>query len=181
MKIISGFLKGRILKGHNIEGTRPTMDRVKESLFAMLQNDIRDSVVLDLFSGSGNLGIESISNGSKLCYFNDINKTCIKVINDNIRLFDINDNSIVLNKSWQECLKYLNNLGVKLDIIFLDPPYKMDCLNEVIRKIIDYDLLKDNALIVCEVSSEYLNDLESLEKIKSRKYGDKFIIIYRNK
>ena len=144
MKIISGFLKGRTLKGHNIEGTRPTMDRVKESLFAMIQNDIRDSVVLDLFSGSGNLGIESISNGSKLCYFNDINRECIKVINNNIKTFDILNKSIVLNKTWLDCLKYLKNLEVKLDIIFLDPPYKMDCLNEVIDKMLEYNLLNSN-------------------------------------
>jgi 16S rRNA (guanine(966)-N(2))-methyltransferase RsmD len=181
VKVISGFLKGRTIKGHNIDGTRPTMDRVKESLFAMIQNDIIDSIVLDLFSGSGNLGIESISNGSKLCYFNDINKECIKSINDNINLFDIKDKSIIINKTWSDCLKYLSNLNVKLDIIFLDPPYKMDCLNEVIDKIINYNLLNHNGLIVCEVSNDYLKDFDILDKIKMRKYGDKFIIIYRNK
>ena len=78
MKIISGTLKGRNIKGYNLEGTRPTMDRVKESLFAIIQNKIKDSIVLDLFSGSGNLGIEAISNGAKLCYFNDMNRECIK-------------------------------------------------------------------------------------------------------
>jgi len=181
VKIISGFLKGRTLKGHNIEGTRPTMDRVKESLFAMIQNDIADSIVLDLFAGSGNLGIESISNGSKLCYFNDINKECIKTININIKLFDIQEKSIIINKTWSDCLKHLNNLNVKLDIIFLDPPYKMDCLNEVIDTIVSYNLLKEEGLIVCEVSNDYLNDFTMLDKIKMRKYGDKFIVIYRNK
>ena len=82
MKVISGKLKGRVLKGYNIEGTRPTMDRVKESLFASIQDRIMDSVVLDLFAGSGNLGIEAISNGANKCYFVDNNKICIKTIND---------------------------------------------------------------------------------------------------
>ena len=109
MRIISGTLKGREVKGFNLDGTRPTMDRVKESLFAMIQNKVRDSIVLDLFAGSGNLGIEAISNGSKQCYFNDINKECVKVINENIKKFKIEDNSILINKSWEDTLKYLES------------------------------------------------------------------------
>ena len=179
MKIISGTLKGREVKGFNLEGTRPTMDRVKESLFAMIQNKVRDSIVLDLFSGSGNLGIEAISNGSKQCYFNDINKECVKVINENIKKFKIEDNSILINKSWEDALKYLESLGIKLDLIFLDPPYKMECLNEVITKILEYNLLEDNGLIICEISNNYLKNWDALEEIKNKKYGDKLVIIYK--
>jgi len=71
LRVISGFLKGREIKGYNLVGTRPTMDRVKESIFGTIQNNIKDSIVLDLFSGSGSLGIEAISNGAKYCYFID--------------------------------------------------------------------------------------------------------------
>jgi len=181
MKIISGFLKGRTIKGHNIDGTRPTMDRVKESVFAIIQNKVSDSVVLDLFAGSGNLGIEAISNGSRLCYFNDINRECIKEINNAIKIFNIKDRPIVLNKSWEDCLKYLKSNSIKLDIIFLDPPYKLECLNEVITMIMEYDLLNDDGLIISEVSRHYLNEFDALEEIKNRKYGDKFVIIYKNK
>ena len=78
MKVISGILKGRNIKGYDIDGTRPTMDRVKESLFASIQDYISGSIVLDLFAGSGNLGIEAISNGSSKCYFVDNNRNCIK-------------------------------------------------------------------------------------------------------
>lgn len=181
MRIISGFLKGRTIKGHNIDGTRPTMDRVKESLFAIIQNSISDSVVLDLFSGSGNLGIEAISNGSKLCYFNDINKECIKTIDKNIKDLNIGEHSIVLNKDWNSCLEYLASSSIKLDIIFLDPPYKMECLNDIIDKIMEYKLLNPNGLIVCEISNMYLKEFDSLEEIKNRKYGDKLIVIYKNR
>lgn len=181
MKIISGFLKGRTIKGHNIEGTRPTMDRVKESLFGIIQNYIPDSVCLDLFAGSGNLGIESISNGSKLCYFNDINKACIKEINKNVKDFNIEKQSIVLNKDWESCLRHLNSSNIKFDVIFLDPPYKMECLNDIIDKIIEYKLLNSDGLIICEISKMYLKGFDSLEEIKNRKYGDKFIVIYKNK
>ena len=83
MRVISGKLKGRVIKGYDIDGTRPTMDRVKESIFAMIQNYLSGSVVLDLFSGSGNYGIEAISNGAKIVYFNDHNSKCIKVIKEN--------------------------------------------------------------------------------------------------
>ena len=71
MKVISGFLRGREIKGYTIDGTRPTMDRVKESMFAIIQDYIKDSVCLDLFAGTGNLGIEAISNGAKKVYFNE--------------------------------------------------------------------------------------------------------------
>ena len=84
MRVISGKLKGRNILGFNILGTRPTMDRVKESIFGMIQSYINDSVVLDLFSGSGNYGIEAISNGAKLAYFNDHNIKCVNVIKENL-------------------------------------------------------------------------------------------------
>ena len=89
MRVISGFLKGRIIKGININGTRPTMDRVKESLFAIIQNNIKNSICLDLFAGSGSLGIEAISNGAQMSYFVDNSKIAIKTINENIN--NLND------------------------------------------------------------------------------------------
>lgn len=181
MKVISGFLKGRTVKGYDIEGTRPTMDRVKESLFAMIQNKIPNSVVLDLFAGSGNLGIEAISNGCSYAYLNDINRECIKKIRENVKSFSIEEKTKVLNKKWEDTLIYLKETSTKLDIIFLDPPYKMECLNEVIEDILKKDLLKEEGLIICEVSNLYLKDFSSLEVIKNKKYGDKTIVIYQNK
>ena len=86
MRIISGIYKGKIIKGHNIEGTRPTMDRVKESLFSMIQLKIKNSVCLDLFAGSGNLGIECISNGSRITYFVDNNIQAIKTLKENLNV-----------------------------------------------------------------------------------------------
>ena len=179
MKVISGFLKGRTIEGFSIEGTRPTMDRVKESLFASIQNYIEDATVLDLFSGSGNLGIEAISNGSKFVYFNDINKTAIKFINSNIEKFKIKEKSNVLNFDYQKCLKTLSEQNAKFDIIFLDPPYEKKVLNDVIKFIINNNMLNDNGLIVCEVSDDYLMEFDQLERIKEKKYGDKYVIIYR--
>ena len=101
MRIISGKYKGRKLEGFNIEGTRPTMDRVKESLFGSIQNYIKDSIVLDLFAGSGSLGIEAISNGCKLCYFCDNSKEIINILNKNLK--DI-ENSYVIKSDYKEAL-----------------------------------------------------------------------------
>ena len=133
MKVISGFLKGRNIKGYNIEGTRPTMDRVKESLFASIQDYINGSVVLDLFAGSGNLGIEAISNGSSKCYFVDNNRNCIKVINDNLNTFNVNDKCEVMNRDYKQALKYFKDSNIKFDLIFVDPPYNYQVIDEIMN------------------------------------------------
>ena len=179
MKVISGFLKGRNIEGFNIDGTRPTMDRVKESVFAMIQNYVNDSIVLDLFSGSGNLGIEAISNGSQSVYFNDINKQSIKIINSNISDLKINDKCVVLNYDYKDALEYLKSINIKFDIIFLDPPYKDEVLNYAIDIILKYNLIRNSGIIVCEVSEDYLIDFKSLKRIKEKKYGNKKIIILK--
>ena len=103
MKVISGFLKGREIKGYNIIGTRPTMDRVKESIFSIIQDKIKDSIVLDLFSGSGTYGIECISNYAKEVHFNDHNKECIKIIKNNLEKFNILERCTITNLDY---LKY---------------------------------------------------------------------------
>ncbi len=177
MKIISGSLKGRIVKGYDIIGTRPTMQRVKESLFATIQNHINNSIVLDLFSGTGNYGIEAISNGSKFVYFNDSNPICTKVIKDNLDTFKVN-NYQILNLDYMKCLEYLNN--VKLDLIFLDPPYKEDYINKVLSYIDEYNMLNDNGLIICELINNNLsNNYQHFSIWKEKKYGDKRVIIYK--
>lgn len=179
MKIISGILKGRNIRGYDIEGTRPTMDRVKESLFGIIQNYVRDSVVLDLFAGSGNLGFEAISNGAAICYFNDANKKCISLIENNIKEFSIDKYSKTLNLDYKKALNYFSSNNVSFDLIFLDPPYKMDCLNEVLQYIWDNSLLRTDGIVVCEVDSMYLN-FAKYNKIKEKKYGDKYIVVYKN-
>ena len=126
MKVISGTLKGRNIEGYNIDGTRPTMDRVKESLFAMIQDNIKDNIVLDLFAGSGQLGIEAISNGASLCYFIDHNNEVIKILNKNITNLNIKDKSKVILSDWKKFLNDSANNNIKFDLIFVDPPYDYD-------------------------------------------------------
>lgn len=179
MRVISGKLKGRVINGYNIDGTRPTMDRVKESVFSMIQDYLNNSSVLDLFAGSGNLGIEAISNGAKIVYFNDCNKKCIEVIKKNLENFNVLNQSILINMDYQDALNYLKNKGLKFDIIFLDPPYKKNVVNKILEIIIKKDLLSNNGLVICELDKNELFISDKLQLIKEKRYGDKEIIIYK--
>ena len=172
MRVISGKYKGKQLLGFDIDGTRPTMDRVKESMFAMIQNSIKDAVVLDLFAGSGSLGIDALSNGACRCYFVDKNKIAINTINKNLNGIE---NGIVINKDYKDALKYFRDNNIKFDIIFLDPPYKDNLLNDTIKLIEDYDIL--NNLLVCEVENYHIDTNYRL--IKNKKYGSKEVWIYK--
>jgi len=169
MRVISGKYKGRKLN-YEILGTRPTMDRVKESLFAIIQDYIKESVVLDLFAGSGSLGIEALSNGASKCYFVDYNIKAINVIKENTK--GIN-NCVIINEDY---IRFLNKIDVKFDIVFLDPPYHENMIEKAIDLLLSNNLLNDNALIICEYEKEFNC---TLAVFKEKKYGNKIITIYK--
>ena len=133
MRIISG--KARGTKLYTLEGleTRPTLDRVKESLFNIIQERIEDSIVLDLFSGSGAIGLEFISRGAEYAYLCDNSKYAIEIINKNIQKTHFEDKTKVLNKDFKNALQELKNK--KFDIIYLDPPYKTNFIKESLNLI----------------------------------------------
>ena len=177
MRVISGKYKGKTILGFDIEGTRPTQDRVKESLFGIIQNDIVDATCLDLFAGSGNLGIEALSNGASSCYFVDNNNKCIEIIKKNLTNID---NGNVLNLDYLKALDYFKNNNISFDIIFLDPPYNLDCIDNIIDKVLEYNLINKDGLIICEYEFDNFKDnYNNLELIKDKKYGYKNIKIYR--
>lgn len=179
MKVISGIYKGRKIDGYNIEGTRPTMDRVKESLFATIQEYIPNSIVLDLFSGSGNLGIEAISEGAGKAYLVDSNRQAIKFINTNLKNMGITACQ-VLGTDYQQALKTFATTNVKFDIIFLDPPYETDFIEKSIILISKLDLLAKQGIIVCESNSlDRIIFPETYRVIKEKKYGDKWVVILK--
>lgn len=178
-KIISGTLKGRHLKGYNILGTRPTMDRVKESVFGMIQDKIVGSCVLDLFSGTGNYGIECLSNGAELAYFNDYNHQCTQIIKENLADFHLLDNSVITKLDYREALKKYVKENVSFDIIFLDPPYKDQIINQILTFIIKNNLLKEKGLVVCELVQKEEYQSDKLVLYKERKYGEKTVLIYK--
>lgn len=177
MKIISGKYKGRNIEGHNLDGTRPTMERVKESLFAIIQNYLDRAVVLDLFSGSGNLGIEALSEGASFAYLVDYNKKASDTIKRNLNIIGIKD-AEVINLDYKKALNYLKDK--KIDLIFLDPPYKTDFIEQSIKLIDQYNILSDEGLIICENDSlDKIVYPDNYEVVKDRKYGDKWVVILR--
>ena len=179
MKVISGLYKGRNIEGFFIDGTRPTMDRVKESLFSTIQNYINDSTVLDLFAGSGNLGIEALSEGAKYAYLVDYNKKAVSVIKKNIKIIGI-ENIEVLNMDYKKSLSYFDQNKIKFNLIFLDPPYKTDYIEKSLLLIDKYDLIEKDGIILCE--SDNLDKIiysNNYTKLKKKKYGDKYIVIIK--
>lgn len=171
MRIISGKYKGKKLKGFNIEGTRPTMDRVKESLFGMIQTYIPGSIVLDLFAGSGALGLEAISNGAKKCYLIDNNQMAIQTIKDNSQ--NIDENLKILKIDYK---KFLKTTDETFDIIFLDPPYKENQLDKSLRIIEERKLLNNGGIVICEYETG--EPKTNLKLIKEKSYGPKKIKIF---
>lgn len=176
MRIISGKYKGRNLKGFDIDGTRPTMNRVKESLFAMIQEKIENSVCLDLFAGSGNLGIEALSNGAKECVFVDYNRVAVQTIKENLATCHI-ENALVYQMDYQKALAFLKEQKFKFDIVFLDPPYASCFINPILKYLNEYDLLSEKGIIVCEYEKEKVNT-DDFSILKERKYGSKSVTIY---
>lgn len=174
MRVISGKYKGKKLIGFDNEGTRPTKDRVKESVFAIIQNKLRDSIFLDLFAGSGSIGIEALSNGSRKCYFVDNGKEIVKVLNENLNTID---DAVVINKSYIDALNYFKENNIIFDIIFLDPPYHLNVLNDALKYIEKYNLLKSGGIIICEYEEEIPLDIYDLIAIK--KYGKTNIKIFK--
>ena len=179
MKVISGLYKGRNIEGFDLDGTRPTMERVKESLFAIIQNNLQDSIVLDLFSGSGNLGIEALSQGAKYAYLVDSNPKATKTIKRNLENINIKS-AEVINMDYIKALNYLKEKNIKLDIIFLDPPYKTAIIEKSIELITNNNLLNKDGLIICESDSlDRIVYNENYKIIKDKKYGDKWVVILK--
>lgn len=176
MRVISGKYKGKKIDGFDIVGTRPTMDRVKESLFGMIQNNIKDSICLDLFAGTGSLGIEALSNGANSCYFVDNGEVAYKTLIRNLSW--VNDEVFLYKLGYQEALTNFYQKGIQFDIIFLDPPYSLNLISDALNMIKDYNLLKDDGIIICEYELE--NIKTDFIPIKEKKYGSTYIKIYKH-
>ncbi len=145
MRVIAGKYRSRILDEVNSDSTRETRDRVKESIFNSIQNDLFEASVLDLFSGSGSLGIEALSRGSKSCVFVDSNRQAIDAIKSNIKKLHIEEDSEIYFGDFDS---YLSKTYHSFDVILLDPPYKMDVIDDIITLISRKKLLNKKGIIV---------------------------------
>lgn len=171
MRVISGTARGLRLETPKGENTRPTLDAVKEAIFSMLFDKVWDARCLDLFSGSGALGIESVSRGADFCIFCDKSRDSEKVIRQNIEKARMNDKSLVLCSDFKDALKSLSQKGESFDIVFLDPPYAGGFLDEALEMLHCLSLLKEGAVIVCESDFGTEFNIQNYNLIKSKKYG----------
>ncbi|MCL2384116.1 MAG: 16S rRNA (guanine(966)-N(2))-methyltransferase RsmD [Oscillospiraceae bacterium] len=183
LRVISGKARGIKLESLEGEATRPTLDRIKESLFNIIQFELPNAIVLDLFAGSGSLGIESLSRGAKEVVFCDNSIFAIKVINSNIEKTKFAEDSEVINKDYILALKEIAKQNKKFDIIFLDPPYNTDFAKKALDLIIEMDLLSDDGIIIIETDDKDIEEkVETIEDIKIfniRKYGRVLLMFIR--
>ena len=180
MRVISGKYRSRKLFGYDIDGIRPTKDSVKESMFDMVRNYVDDSICLDLFAGTGALGIEALSNGAKSVYFVDESKNAINVINKNLESFKATDGVKVLNDNYTNAIKYFSNNNITFDIIFIDPPYGVITIEQVISNILKKGILSNDGIVICEYENESLKEeYNNLRLLKYKKYGKTYLSIYK--
>ena len=182
VRIIAGKARGRKLIPPATLETRPTLDRVKESMFSIIQNYIPDSVVVDVFAGTGSLGLEAASRGAKEVYLVDRSKDAFSLLKQNIENLKFQDTCCALNKDSYEALKYLADKNKVFDVIFIDPPYCREMIPEAIKIIYDKKLLKEDVIIVTKIDSieEIYEGYENIILNKSRKYGNTTICLYKN-
>ena len=183
MRVISGKSRGKKLISLDGDNTRPTLDRVKEALFSKIQFDIQNSVVLDLFAGSGALGIEALSRGAKEVVFCDNVLDAINIIKQNVTNTKNLDKSIIINQDYKKVLENMYKQNKKFDIIFLDPPYKTNLAIESLHKIIDKDLLANEGIIIVETDDinkeKEILEIEKVEIFDKKKYGSVWLIFIR--
>ena len=181
MRIISG--KARGTKLYTLEGmnTRPTLDRVKESIFNIIQNEIDGAKVLDLFAGSGAIGLEFLSRGAKEAVLCDKSKDSIEVIRKNINKIHMEEKTKVFNTDFETCLEKIKNQ--QFDIIYLDPPYATNYIVKSLKKIIEFGIITKDSTIIIETDDEkrILKEIENLEIeiVDKRKYGRATIIFLK--
>ena len=147
MRVITGSARGRRLR--ELEGmeTRPTTDRVKEGMFSALQFDIEGRKVLDLFAGTGQLGIEALSRGAASAVFVDRRADAVKLIRENLKVTELTDRARVISG---DSMEYLSCLREKFDIVFLDPPYEAGLLAPALERLVGFDILNPHGIIVAE-------------------------------
>ncbi len=181
MRVIAGSARRLLLKTPEGPDTRPTTDRIKETLFNMLMPDLPDAVFIDLFSGSGGIGIEALSRGARKAYFVENSPKAVACITENLEHTHLADKAVVLKQDVLAALR--GNIRETADIIFLDPPYHQEYDRNVLELLRDASYVNDDTLIVVEASAASFDYVETLgfvvEKIKQYK-TNKHVFIRRN-
>jgi 16S rRNA (guanine966-N2)-methyltransferase len=180
MRIISGSARGRKLLSPVGIGTRPTLDRIKEAIFNIIQNRVRGAVVVDMFSGTGSLGLEAASRGADKCYLIDMGDTTFEMLQKNVDNLKFNDKCKCLKGDTYKHMQTFADEKIVFDLIFIDPPYAKDMIPPAIDIISKNGLLSKDGLIVCKIdSSEEIYEGNSMiHRSALRKYGNTTVLFY---
>ncbi|WP_413377409.1 16S rRNA (guanine(966)-N(2))-methyltransferase RsmD [Paenibacillus taichungensis] len=180
MRVVSGSAKGRPLKAVPGTGTRPTTDKVKEALFSMIGPYFEGGTALDLFAGSGGLGIEALSRGMDKAVFVDLESKSIEVIRANLKATKLEDQAAIYRNDASRALKALAKRSTQFDLVFLDPPYRMKNGDELMLTMHELDLLESEATIVLEYESKYSypEQFGPFEQTRKALYGETAVSIY---
>ncbi len=176
MRVITGTARGRKLISPEGFDVRPTTDKVKESVFNIIQFELNDAYVLDLFAGSGQMGIEALSRGASKAVFVDSSKKSLETVKKNIELCRFSDCAEAV---FQDAFSYLSSTSKKFDIVFLDPPYHKSLCNKALELI--SRCLTDNAIIICETQNdeELPDKIKDIELVKEYCYSAIKLTLYR--
>lgn len=180
MRVVAGTLKGRSIKAVKGTNTRPTTDKVKESIFNIIGPYFDGGIALDLFGGSGNLGIESLSRGIDKVIFVDRETIAINTIKQNVKDLKIEDQVEIYRNDAFKALKAIVKRGLQFDLILLDPPYKGQRINEIIEFIHENELLAIDGIIMAEClkEDELHESIGDIHQVKREIYGITAITIY---
>lgn len=179
VRVISGSARGLKLNTPGDDRVRPTTDRVKESMFNIVQDWVYDSQVLDLFAGSGALGIEALSRGASQAVFCDNSLDSIKIIKSNIEKARVADRSQIVSGDFKRCLRDMEAKNQSFDMIFVDPPYYKGLFEEVLDTIRSCKILKKGGIVIVEHDAKRpIGQVEGLEVYKEKKYGITMLTFY---
>ena len=179
MRIITGRYKGKELRTASGDETRPTMGRVREALFSIISGNVEEAVVLDLFAGSGALGIEALSRGAARAHFIEKSRRVVEILNSNIAMLPGADCAVHFGPV-ERVLPGLAKKGLKFDLVFMDPPYNRGIVPRTLEALCRLGLLAPDCRVIAEHETRFKppREIDSLFRIDRRKYGDTTISIY---
>ena len=173
LKIITGTAKGRNIKTLEGEATRPTSERIKEAMFSSIQFDIEDRRALDIFAGSGQLGLEALSRGAASVMFIDSSREAMEIVKENLKTTGLGPAKFLVS----DARNYIRKASGRevYDLVFVDPPYALECCSDIMRKLADGGMLAKGAIVVLESGTEIIDPdkFPDFELTKTKQYGKK--------